>query len=350
VCNRPGVISDYHSLQGAIDSVPAGSTLLVFPSPDSYGIINVSKKISIYGTGFMLEQNEEPFTAPNAEGVILDAINFSKGSDHSFIQGLQFTDVSASGGYPRYKLDSVSNITISRCQCYMQGFGPTLVYTRNTFNCTFNGCNFVLRKPDAGFDASGGGLYTEIGTGSENLYFTNSIIDNRGGNAEPLSMNYNVSSLYLGHVYFDHNVFIIATGSSNFCNYFYSNNIFYDTFPQQPASPQVNNMKGTAFNNVTTSPTLFAANSGNYTGANGDQVFNYSTFGYHSFDQKWSVQDTSFAKHYARDGGEVGAFGGSTAYVLSGIPNLPEIYSVLAYEDTLMRGHILVRIKGKATN
>ena len=62
VSNILGVTSDYYTLQGAIDSVPAGSTLLVFPSPKSYGIVSISKKIAIYGTGFLLDQNDAPFT------------------------------------------------------------------------------------------------------------------------------------------------------------------------------------------------------------------------------------------------------------------------------------------------
>lgn len=347
VSNMPGITSDYYTLQGAIDSVPAGSTLLVFPSPKSYGIVSVAKKIAIYGTGFLLDQNEEPFTAPNQNGVVLDAINFYQGCDHSFIQGLQVIDFSASGGYPRIKIDSANYVTISRCSFYMQGFGPNLVYTKNTFSCTFNGCYFVLRQPNAGFDASGGGLYTESGTGSQNLYFTNNIIENRGGLGEGLGMNYGVSNL--GNVVFDHNTFVVALGGSDFCNYTYTNNIFYDTYPQQAATPTGVRMLGAAFNNITTSASLFPASSGNYLNANGDSIFDYSTFGFHSFDQKWSMQDTSFAKHFAADGGEAGAFGGKKPYVLSGIPNLPEIYAITVSKDTA-RGHVLVRIKARASN
>jgi hypothetical protein len=350
VSNIRGVRSDYYTLQGAIDSVPAGSTLLVFPSPSSYGIITVAKKITIYGSGFMLDQNKTPFTAPNETGVILDAINFKQGSDHSFIQGLQLTDLSASGGYPRLKIDSANYITISRCSFYMQGFGPNLINTKNTFNCTFNGCFFVMRQPTAGFDASGGGLYTEAGTGSQNLYFTNNIIENRGGVGLGLYMNYNIPADYLGNVYFDHNTFVLSIAGSDFCNYTYTNNIFYDTNPQQSSTQASVRMLGTAFNNITSSPSLFANGRGNYINANGDSILAYSTFGYHSFDEKWSVQDSSFAKHFATDGGEVGAFGGKKAFVLSGIPNLPEIYALSVANDTTARGHVLLRIKARASN
>ncbi len=349
VSNIPGVATDYTSLQGAIDSLPPGSTLLIFPSPKSYGIVSVAKKIAIYGTGFLLDQNQEPFTAPNQYGVVLDAINFKTGSDHSFIEGLQIIDESANGGYPRLKLDSVNNVTISRCSFYMQGFGPNLIYTKNTFNCNFNGCYFVLRQPTAGFDASGGGFYTETGTGSQNLYFTNNIIENRGGLSLGLYMNHNVSTENLGTVYFDHNTFVVAIGGSDFSNYTYTNNIFFDTYPQQAAVPQTVRMLGAAFNNITTSPSLFKSGSGNFINAKGDEILAYSTFGFHSFDQKWAVQDTSFAKHFASDGGEAGAFGGKKPFVLSGIPNLPEIFAVSISKDTTARGRVLLRIKARAS-
>jgi hypothetical protein len=109
-------------------------------------------------------------------------------------------------------------------------------------------------------------------------------------------------------------------------------------------------MNGAAFNNITNSSTLFAAGSGNYPGANPDSIFAYSSFGFHSFDQKWQVVNNSFAKTFATDGRETGAYGGDKPYVLSGIPNLPGIYALTITPDISKRGNVLVRIKSKASN
>ncbi len=350
VSNIPGVTTDYYTLQGAVDSVPAGSTLLVFPSAISYGDVKIAKKLSVYGTGFMLDQNAEPFTATASSGAIVNNIVFKPGSDNSLIQSLQFIDATVTSTVGnRIKMDSVHDITISRCNIYMHGYAPPLIATANTFNCMFTGCYIVPRQPIAGFDQSGGALYSETADGSTNLLFINNIFDNRGANGLAISMNYNVPYDKLGTVFFINNTFAMGLQGANFCNYFYSNNIFYDTY-QQPFTAQSINMTGPAYNNITNATTLFTANSGNSINANTDSLFTNKTFGFHSFDQRWQVVAGSFAKTFASDGGEAGAFGGKTPYVLSGIPSLPQAYAVTIKNDTTQRGHVLVRIKAKASN
>jgi hypothetical protein len=350
VSNIAGITADYSSLQGAIDSVPAGSTLLLFPSTISYGIGTLSKKLSIYGTGFMLDQNEAPFTSPNSSGVILDGLVFNPGSDNSFVEGLQLTDMKGVYTKNRIVMDSVLNVTVSRCSVYMRGFGPPLIATNTTLNCTFRQCYLVPRQPDAGFDASGGNLYQENGNGSQNLQFNNNIFDNRGSNSLGMAMNHNVPTQRLGSLFFTNNTIIAALQGSNFSNYTYTNNIFYNTYPQGIITPQSVEMNGAAINNITNSSVLFAAGSSNYPGANPDNIFSYSTFGFHSFDQKWQVVNNSFAKTFATDGHEAGAYGGDKPYVLSGIPNLPGIYAYSITTDGNKRGNILIRIKTKASN
>lgn len=351
VSNIPGLTTDFYTLQGAVDSVPDGSTLLVFASAKSYGDVKISKKLSVYGTGFMLDQNVEPFTATATSGVIVNNIVFKPGSDNSLIQSLQFIDAASTSTVAnRIKMDTVHDITISRCNIYMHGFAPPLIATANTFNCMFTGCYIVPWQPNAGFDQSGGELYTETADGSVNLLFTNNIFDNRGATGLSIIMNSHVTSTERwGSVFFINNTFAIGLQGANFCNYFCSNNIFYDTY-QKPFTPQSINMTGPAYNNITNSATLFTANSGNSINVNTDSLFTNKTFGYHSFDQRWQVVAGSFAKTFASDGGEAGAFGGKTPYVLSGIPSLPQAYAVTIKNDTTRRGHVLVRIKAKASN
>ncbi len=350
VCNTPGVVADYNNLQTAINTVPGGSVLIVFPSTISYNIATLSKKLSIYGTGYLLDQNSEPFSSPNISGVILNGLVFKPGSDNSYVEGLQLIDMTnAVSSLHRIVMDSVMNVTVSRCDVYMRGFNLPLLATNTTLNCTFRQCYFVPRQPDAGFDASGGDFYQENGSGSQNLQFNNNIFDNRGGNALGVYMNNNVPAQNLGSVIFTNNTFIAALQTSNFSNYTYVNNIFNDTYPQGSFTAQNIRMLGPAIKNVTNSSSLFAANSGNYLNANADSIFAYSAFGYHSLDSKWQVLNNSFAKTFATDGGEVGAYGGVKPYVLSGISSLPNIYAITIDTDTTTRGNVLVRIKGKAS-
>ena len=350
VCNTPGVTADYNNLQTAINAVPEGSILLVFPSATSYNIATLSKKLSIYGTGYLLDQNSEPFASPNVSGVILNGLIFNPGSDNSYVEGLQLIDMTnAVAVINRIVMDSVTNVTVSRCDVYMRGFNLPILATNTTLNCTFQQCYFVPRQPDAGFDASGGGFYQEYGSGSQNLQFNNNIFDNRGGAALGVFMNYNVLAQNLGSVIFTNNTFTAALQFSNFSGYTYINNIFNNTYPQGAFTPAGIGMTGAAIKNVTNSANLFAAGSGNYTGANADSIFAYSAFGYHSLDTKWQILNSSFAKNFATDGGEVGAYGGFKPYVPSGISSLPNIYAITVSTDTTIRGNVLVRIKGKAT-
>lgn len=350
VSNVPGVTADFATLQGAIDTVAAGSTLLVFPGGPSYGDAMLTKKLSIYGTGYLLDQNSEPFVSPNETGVILNRIIFNPGSDNSYIEGLQFIDNFGTPNVNRIVLDSVANVIISRCETNTRGFGPPQIGTYTTLNCTFRECYFVPRQPDAGFDASGGSYYQEYGNGSQNLQFRNNIFDSRGGTGTGLLMNYNVPTERLGTVTFDRNTILLSVGNTDFCNYTYTNNIFYNTNPTQTFNAANLRIHGAMFNNVVTASVsnLFPPNSGNIIGVNPDSLFIYSTFGYHSLDSKWGLQNNHPAKTYATDGGEVGAFGGINHYVLSGISSLPGIYAITISADTTIRGNVLVRVRGKA--
>lgn len=347
VCNTPGMKADYNNLQAAVNAVPAGSTIMVFPGGGSYGDVVVSKKLSIYGTGFLLGENSEPYTAPDIRGVVLNTLRCNPGSDNSVLEGLQFTDMNGIGGLNRMVLDSVRNVTVSRCDFYMRGFGPDLLTTRNTFNCIFRNCYVVPRQPDAGFDASGGPVYREFGTGSINLQFLNNIFDNRGGGLLGFSMNYNVTPANYGEVFFTNNTFSCYLAFSNFCGYTYRNNIFYNTVTAT-ITPEGVGMTGAGYNNITNAPVLFKPNSGNRMNVSMDTVLVYNSFGYHSFDEKYRVLPNSFAKTFSTSGGEIGAYGGDKPYVLSGIPALPEIYAYSITRDSTIRGNIKLRIKAKS--
>ena len=347
VCNVPGVKADFKTLQGAVDSVAAGSILYVFPSTSSYGAVVINKKLAIFGTGFLLDQNSQPASSPNTSGVILDVLNLVNGSSNSYIDGLQLINMTG-GSFPvRLFLDSVSNVTITRCAAYTQLFGPHIISTRNCFNCTISNCYFVPANP-ADFGHSGGNYYKEIGTGSFNLQFNNNLFDDRM-TVRPFVLNYLVSSYNFGTVFFNNNTIIADLGGSSFSNYTYVNNFFIHSGNSsiQPVNIQLNSL---CLNNITNSPNLFALAKGvnNIQNANADSIFMYSTFGYHPWEEKWKVRDTSFAKTFSSTGGEVGAFGGNTPYKLSGLSTLPFIYDLSVTKDSAIRGNVKVRIKARA--
>ncbi|HWK07229.1 MAG TPA: hypothetical protein VNS58_26540 [Puia sp.] len=350
VSNIPGVTANFRTLQGAIDSVAASSTLYVFPSAIDYGNININKKILIVGTGFMLDQNAAPYTSPNQEGVVLSSVWFQPGSDNSYLEGLHFSGETTGLRYYRLLLDSVANVTVNRCMLEIWPSYPggnIEIETKNTSNCTFSQC--YITGLNLGFpNHSGGEQYIELGTGSQNLQFINNIFDNRSADAG-MTFNHNVSPVNYGSVIFTNNVFAFDVNTTDFCNYTYFNNFFIAVNPGKAVYSNVH-LNGTSGFNITNVPALFPVGSGNFQGANVDSLFVNSTFGYHSFDQRWQVLPSSFAKTFANDGGEVGAYGGYNPYMLSGITTYPNIYSVTVSRDTTIHGNALVRIKANATN
>ena len=350
VCNRPGVTANFATLQGAIDSVAAGSTLYLFPSPVDYGNVAMSKKLTIIGTGYMLDLNNAPYASPNTEGVSVSSIRLKPGSDYSYIQGLQLIGNAADNftGRWRFRMDSVNNVTINRCLAEIWTSYPDgncVIQTVNTTNCVFSQC-YLLQMNIQAPTHSGGTMYAEAGGGSQNLQFTNNIFDTRG--AGPFTFNYNINPNFYGTLIFTNNTFNGAINNSTFCNYTFYNNFFISTNPSAQIFNSTLGLSGAGGYNVTNLTGVFPAHSYNYEGANPDSIFARATFGFHSFDQGLQVVSGSFAKTYASDGGEVGAFGGSNSYVLSGIPTLPMIYSLALSRDTTRRGNVLVHIQAKA--
>ncbi|MBS1564545.1 MAG: hypothetical protein JST39_09140, partial [Bacteroidetes bacterium] len=219
VSNIPGVRANYYTLQGAIDSVAAGSVLYVFPSVTDYGNIVLRKKMTIYGTGFMLDQNGPPYTSPNQYGVSISSLFIGPGADNSYIEGLQLTGTTPHpdlNNYYRFFLDSVNNVTISRCIADIWPtfpFNNVIAETINTFNCSFNGCYLALTNFDNP-NHSGGGFFVEGGDGSTNLQFNNNIIDSRGYDVKMVmarAVNY-------GDIRFTNNTFSIGLHGTNFGN------------------------------------------------------------------------------------------------------------------------------------
>ncbi len=258
VCNASGVTANFATLQGAIDSVASGSTIYVLPSRNDYGNVTLSKKLSIYGTGFMLDQNSGYYTTPNVYGVTLTSMTFAPGSDNSYAEGLQMIGLTPSqSGQFRFYLDSVANITISRCltDTYFGFGGNTALLTKSTFNCSFNGCYLYLNNLN-NVNHSAGGFYMELGNGSQDLAFNNNIIDSRGYSTA-LSMS--AQSGGFGTITFTNNTIVCGVPGSVFANAMYINNFIINTVPTGSFTAASVSMNGPAINNITNTPNLFPA-------------------------------------------------------------------------------------------
>jgi hypothetical protein len=347
VSNINNVTADYFSLQGALDSVPESSIIYLFPSPVSYGGGVVNKKVAIYGNGFLLDQNPYPATAPNTYGAHLQYLDIKQGGSNSFIEGLQFNNATSAivAGWPTSNplhIDSAVNVIVSRCAFYPQG-GGYFITTKATNNCIIRDCYMDLAESGEGNSSF---VLNDNLSGSTALQFRNNIITNRR-----TGMTFNCFNILVASgVSFINNTIIASINGSNFQNLNYVNNIFVDTNPMSATTANSVSMLGQVHHNISTKMGFIDSTQNNFSGANTDSLFVYSSFGFHGEDEQWQLLQGSFANTYATGGSACGAFGGEVPYTLSGIPQLPNIYSVTVQKDSLTRGNVMVRIKAKASN
>jgi hypothetical protein len=348
VSNVPGISSSFKTLQGAHDSVAAGSILYVLPSSFSYGNLIVTKKLSIYGTGFFLGQNLEPDVQAGTAPVLLNSIWFRPGSDNSYAEGLQFVS-QFNISTQRLRLDTVSNITISRCFLKQPDWPSSSYFNlRGANNCmvkqcyiqclsNFYGPSFISAPNPVNFSG---------------IQFINNIIDYQAIGNNAFQMNNVGNGIYTGtaNARFSNNTFVIQLKGAGFGNLDYTNNIFVNTGTDGPPNPASLLLGGANLNNITNAPQMFPVIGNNFQGANTDSMFVTGLPGYHSIDQKWMLRGNSFANTYGQSGIACGAYGNSNPYKLSGIPDLPLIYNLIVPSQATAPGFIGVHIKAKASN
>lgn len=341
VSNVPGASSNYKTLQGAHDSVVAGSILYILPSSFSYGNLVLTKKLTIYGTGFFLGQNLEPNTQANTASVIANSIMFRAGSDFSYVEGLQLTDNNGGQAAHRFVLDTVSNITISRCLITTNGApGSDFFEPNGANNCVIRNC--YLNTLDCGWAHN-----VIYGSNFSGIQFNNNIFY---GGACGTGGGFTTTVSGTHDAIFTNNTIICSLPTSYFGNLNFTNNIFVDLYLAGVVSQSAIQLGGTNLFNITNRPDMFATPGNNQEGTNTDSMFVSGLAGYHSTDQKWTLRDTSFAQTFGQGGIQCGAYGGTDPYKLSGIPNLPYIYNLLVPAQATTPGTISIHIKAKASN
>ena len=351
--NAPGAAANYYSLQAAIDAVPAGSILYVMPSGITYGDVVIAKALTIYGTGYFLGANIPANTQANALGnAIVNTIRFRTGSANSKIEGLQLSDLTlpnypASFPYYRVELDTVSNITVSRCY-FNSVYGQSAMFcSKTSTNCTVTDCYMYL--PNNSLQSSVRVIDNRDGVPIVGLLFRNNIITSGWSNLFGI---YNYFIYPTDDITFTNNTILTNLSRSTFNNLNYNNNILIHSFLADvvPVDPLTDGLSANSHNNITNADHVFTDSVNNYQNANADSMFVYSLAGYHSVDGSWTLRDTSFAKTYGQGAIECGAYGGSNPYKLSGLPKLPYVYGMSLPAQVTAPGTIAVHLKAKASN
>ena len=341
VNNMPGSAANFSNLQAAVDGVPSGSILYVMPSALDYGLVAVNKQITIYGPGYFLGENAAPNTQSSYGEATVKSIWFKPGSDNSLVQGLKlaapFDGVFATSIY----LDTVNNITVSRCLFSPLYYGAAYadVFSIKSTNCTIAENYFYHYF---------GNPYVIWGYDAVNLQVRNNIIQTGELAAELGGGSFGTNR----DITFTNNIIISRLCTSNFNGLKLFNNILLNSYA---AETNIFNQSFTGTNNIANFPNVFdhvpPGNNQVISPAAADSMLVYTLPGYHSTEQHWQIRDTSFAKTWGLGGIECGPFGNANPYHLSGIPKkLPYIYQLGIPAEAPVSGSLSVHIKAKASN
>lgn len=296
VNNNAGVVADFNAVAAAVTAAATGDTIYIEGSATNYGGSGLSKKLVFIGTGYFLSgANSNPGLQANPNpanigSILLDSA--ASGSVFLGLSGLTIQNLNPAGF-------GTDNITISRCQL-------------NSISLYYS--------PQAGTIADGwsinksyiGTVYGNIGIirnwNVSNNIFTGSLDVPSPSNANVVVRN-NVfrSTVAMYNGYFANNIILTTV---NFINVVVKNNL------------AIGNPGGF---------TTYAGSNGNSSGHTDAAMFQGLTG--NSTDGQWRLAASSPAIGAGLTVGAVvspdaGAFGGPDPYKLSGIANIPTIYSL----------------------
>ena len=275
--------------------------IIVEPSSTSYGDITITKPLKIYGNGYYLTINTE--LKADQRSSTFGSIDFNTGSGGSEIYGVATTYIYIYG---------VSNLVLSRNN--VSSFNYLTSNKAGTTNT--NVTNILISRNYIGNLTPS----TVAGTVS-NFLITNNIIGYITANNDPIIQNWVVRN----------NTFIGNAGSTTLVNSVLENNFF----PAGGSSPGLTNV--TISYNVSTAANFSSGigNVNNYVLApiNDSGVAVSELLGTGSgisLDEAYIVKAGSGLKTLGNGSTEVGAYGGSTPYIVSGIPPIPSIVNMIS--------------------
>ncbi len=280
VNNNPGISANFSNFTAAQGTATANDTLYFEGSAASYGNIIITKPLVIIGPGYFLSEN--PQTQANAISAKFGTIGLNVGSAGTTLSGMAVQELITI---------NVSNIAIIRCF---------------TSNITLN----------SSVTAIGNLLFLDS--------YINSTISSSGSNTIfNILISNNYISAFYSSVYLGTNASgvisnNILSSDINVSNFTFANNIM------RGGSFSTNN--NVFYNNIGNS-TQFPIGNGNKQNINMTDVFVGATG--NSTDGQWQLKLGSPAIGAGNDGTDCGMFGGTTPYVLSGLPQIPSIYEII---------------------
>jgi hypothetical protein len=335
VNNTPGIVANYKTLQGAVDSVADGTLILLQPGPFSYGSVTIKKRVSIIGPGYFLNHNPDPTRQATAAEAVVTVINFDTASNGSYLTGISLRG-EITNGATRVTFSNTSDITISRCLVYPGGNG--------WFFHSFKS-NLITIKQSYIMCPPGFGHGTILNSReATNTSFLNNIFENTD----------QAYGFYMPHEYFtNYNAQVLF---KNNVMHNLSNPGFYPS-----ASTMINNIvfQGGGYGTVNTVSASNNVGNANYSsgGPNITNAVRADVFVLNSdpsiasADGRFQLKTGSVAVGYGQGGIDCGVFGGAAneKYELSGIAQfVPNIFYLNVPTVGTASGGLPVHIKVRA--
>ena len=292
VNNVPGITADFTTAQAAHDGANANDTIYLESSPNPYGNLITSKKLTWIGLGYFLAQN--PGLQFHSNAGTLNDITVNTGSDGSVFEiNMLFNTL---------YINSCANITFKRC--YLRGS----IYMINTVN--------HVTITESYLDLGNGALQVAPSPSSQfGFTFTNNI----------MVINYVGINANSYQVTFNNNTVITNGGGNSYVidNATVANNIFYNT---AVGSLYDAGYPSNVTNNLWTGTTNagFVGSNGNIYASDPNTVFVFNS----SPDGKYKLAAGSPATGTGAGNVDMGAYGGADTYVVSVLPAIPTIYQL----------------------
>ncbi len=280
--NNPGINANFTTAQAAHDGAVAGDTIMFEPSATVYGNITLTKRLILIGPGYFVSQNNPNY--PYANDAQISSVAFSSGSQNSVIMGLRVNQIAV----------ETSNISILR---------------------------------NAPITIGGQAFFISLSTGISNINISqnhNTVVLASGACSNVLVTNNSLGYGTTAPTYFSnqqilfYNNIFLNSASCAFNGQLLANNI-------RVGNSALTFGAGTTLsNNIDASGTtnaVFGTTNGNLGNLTFAQVFVSSG----SFDGQWRLRTGSPAIGAGIGGIDCGIFGGSTPYVLSGLPAIPAL-------------------------
>ena len=285
--NNTDATANFSSLDDAMAGITAGDTLYLEGSPNTYTLSNpIMTKVAIIGPGYFLTENPNTHYTKNYANINNDVYILAEGV---LFEGIAIS--STSNSIINLYIGS-NNTTVRRCF-----IGNEIQFSDKNNNTQLQINNTVITQCFIGK----GGIGTSYSSVDKpyNAVVTNNIILNNS-----FSITYRPWIMGFYNSTIENNTFGELGGilSNVGCNI--KNNISYSAFYM------TNNTSCTISNNYTSGTIDYIL----ATGASSDGQF--------------QLAKTSGGLTAAANGGQCGAFGGVTPYVLSGLANIPHIYEI----------------------